>query len=161
VVTIVAEHMHMHEYGREGVKDNTLFNVLRRPEAMDLIDMQHADAMGSGLSLAERLQLSHRQRFLAKMDEMRNRTEPSRRLDAKAIVDGRMLIQAGFKPGPVFGPALRTAFQAQIDGAFSDAESARAWVSANRSVLESGNEPSELVTEERQECDCSCGSHCC
>lgn len=46
----------------------------------------------------------------------------------KAILKGRHLIQCGQSPGPHFQEILREAFEAQLDGAFSDEESAIAWL---------------------------------
>ena len=44
------------------------------------------------------------------------------------ILLGRHLIEAGMQPGPALGAALRRAYQAQIDGAFTTVEDGLAWV---------------------------------
>jgi len=46
----------------------------------------------------------------------------------RPILQGRHLIELGLKPGPDFGPVLKDAFEAQLDGAFNDPESARQWL---------------------------------
>ncbi len=46
----------------------------------------------------------------------------------RPILQGRHLIELGLKPGPDFGPVLKEAFEAQLDGAFNDPESARQWL---------------------------------
>jgi len=61
--------------------------------------------------------------------------ETARRLAAdkgkpKAIVNGRMLMQLGIKPGPQMGEILRQAYEAQMDGLITDEASALAWCQA-------------------------------
>lgn len=47
----------------------------------------------------------------------------------RPILQGRHLIEHGMKPGPAFAPVLAQAFEAQLDGAFHDTESALIWLS--------------------------------
>jgi tRNA nucleotidyltransferase (CCA-adding enzyme) len=47
----------------------------------------------------------------------------------KQILLGRHLIAAGMKPGPSFRLILKEAFEAQLDGVFSDEDGAREWLS--------------------------------
>ncbi len=47
----------------------------------------------------------------------------------KPILLGRHLLALGLQPGPDMGALLKRAFEAQLDGAFSDLDGARAWVS--------------------------------
>jgi tRNA nucleotidyltransferase (CCA-adding enzyme) len=44
------------------------------------------------------------------------------------LLHGRDLIALGFAPGRHFGPILRDAFEAQLDGAFADHASALVWL---------------------------------
>jgi tRNA nucleotidyltransferase (CCA-adding enzyme) len=44
------------------------------------------------------------------------------------IILGRHLIALGQKPGPAFGPILRAAFEAQLDGTFSDVAEGLEWL---------------------------------
>lgn len=46
----------------------------------------------------------------------------------KPILLGRHLVSAGMKPGPAFKAILDEAFEAQLDGGFSDESGARAWL---------------------------------
>jgi tRNA nucleotidyltransferase (CCA-adding enzyme) len=46
----------------------------------------------------------------------------------RPIVLGRHLLALGFKPGPGFKPILDAAFEAQLDGAFSDEAGGIAWL---------------------------------
>ena len=49
----------------------------------------------------------------------------------RPILQGRHLLERGLKPGPAFTPILSAAFEAQLDGAFSDVDGARAWLSTH------------------------------
>ncbi|MEX2044606.1 MAG: HD domain-containing protein [Opitutus sp.] len=46
----------------------------------------------------------------------------------RPIVLGRHLIELGMKPGPAFKPIIDAAFEAQLDGAFSDEPGGIAWL---------------------------------
>jgi tRNA nucleotidyltransferase (CCA-adding enzyme) len=46
----------------------------------------------------------------------------------KPLLLGRHLIEAGLAPGPGFGPILRAAFEAQLEGEFVDLPGALAWL---------------------------------
>ena len=46
----------------------------------------------------------------------------------KPLVLGRHLLAAGLKPGPAFTPILAAAFEAQLDGAFTDEDGGIVWL---------------------------------
>jgi tRNA nucleotidyltransferase (CCA-adding enzyme) len=46
----------------------------------------------------------------------------------RPILQGRHLISLGFQPGPKFKPVLDHAFEAQLDGAFTDEVGALDWL---------------------------------
>jgi tRNA nucleotidyltransferase (CCA-adding enzyme) len=46
----------------------------------------------------------------------------------RPILQGRHLIALGHPPGPKFKPVLDLAFEAQLDGAFSNEEGALSWL---------------------------------
>jgi tRNA nucleotidyltransferase (CCA-adding enzyme) len=48
----------------------------------------------------------------------------------KPLLQGRHLVARGLKPGPEFGEWVRAAFEAQLDGEFTDAVGAEAWLDA-------------------------------
>ncbi len=48
----------------------------------------------------------------------------------KPVLLGRHLLELGWKPGEAMGEMLKTAFEAQLDGAFHDVDGAVAWVKA-------------------------------
>lgn len=54
--------------------------------------------------------------------------------EVKPFVMGRHLIAFGMDPGPHFGPILRGAFEAQIDGAFSDAVGGIVWLREQEAI---------------------------
>ncbi len=47
----------------------------------------------------------------------------------RPLARGRMLIEMGLEPGPEMGRLLKEAWEAQLDGAFTDEAGARAWLS--------------------------------
>ena len=48
--------------------------------------------------------------------------------EPRPILMGRHLVGIGWKPGPRFGRVLQAAFEAQLDGVFSDVQEGLAWV---------------------------------
>ncbi len=54
--------------------------------------------------------------------------------NSQPFVMGRHLIQFGLSPGPHFGPILKEAFMAQINGAFSDAVEGLGWLRKNNLI---------------------------
>lgn len=49
----------------------------------------------------------------------------------RPILSGRHLIARGFPPGPTFRPILEAAFDAQLEGTFSDLPGAESWLEAH------------------------------
>ena len=61
----------------------------------------------------------------------------ARRLEVEAaapkpLVQGRDLIAFGMKPGPEFGKILKAAYEAQLDGKFTDHEGGIKYVRSSR-----------------------------
>jgi hypothetical protein len=56
----------------------------------------------------------------------------------RAILQGRDLISIGMKPGPDFGVLLAKAYEAQLDGLFSDHDGAMRYLARERQQDESG-----------------------
>jgi tRNA nucleotidyltransferase (CCA-adding enzyme) len=56
----------------------------------------------------------------------------------KPILLGRHLIKRGLKPGPDLGRILESAFEAQLDGQFSDLEGALLWLDREEQALGNG-----------------------
>lgn len=70
---------------------------------------------------------------LALIDQLRTRAHELAIVDAipRPILLGRHLIARGARPGPGFKPILDAAYEAQLDGAFSDEAGALAWFAAH------------------------------
>ncbi|MCC6977402.1 MAG: HD domain-containing protein [Candidatus Melainabacteria bacterium] len=128
VSEIVRLHMQMHDYNDPTIRRSKVNRLMSRPDIMDLIKMQHADCMGTGRPLAERQASSHREYYLGLLEAMKNDPTPSMRAGASQLLDGRMIIARGFKPGPIFRVIKEAGFEAQADGEFTDAEGAEKWL---------------------------------
>ena len=131
VCDLVELHMSMHRFNDPGIKPGTLVKRLQRADIMDLIRLQHADAMGTGRTDEERQRASLRQFYLEKIASLNASTVPAQRLNAPALVDGALLKAHGFKPGPIFKLIKGRAFIAQHQGEFADLAGANQWLVAN------------------------------
>jgi tRNA nucleotidyltransferase (CCA-adding enzyme) len=63
------------------------------------------------------------------------------RASPEALVLGRHLLERGLAPGKQLGELVREAYDAQLDGAFSDAAGARAWLDARVATARSSAAP--------------------
>ncbi|MEO6569896.1 MAG: HD domain-containing protein, partial [Opitutaceae bacterium] len=125
VCALVAHHL-AHHHGKEGNFSDTQVRRLARkltPASIDeLAIVMTADSLGrpplgSEEILALITQLRAKAASLAVSD-----TAP------RPLVLGRHLIAMGRKPGPEFKPTLDAAFEAQLDGAFSDEAGGVQWL---------------------------------
>ena len=125
VRALVVHHL-AHHHGQGGeFSDSQVRRLARRlsPATIDdLALVMEADSMGRPpLPSAEILGLIARLRERAS----------SLALEASAprpLIQGRHLVALGRKPGPDFKPVLHAAFEAQLDGAFSDEAGGLAWL---------------------------------
>ncbi|HEY9788055.1 MAG TPA: HDIG domain-containing metalloprotein [Candidatus Obscuribacterales bacterium] len=128
--------MHMNMHGVTGLSRGKLLAILERPDIMDLIVLQHADAVGT--TKPDRLSKSNRD-FLLDAIEKAKQTQPHQRPGAKSIVDGEKLKAWGFDPkdhfqshglrqGEHFRRIIEAAREAQMEGQFNDLSTAEAWV---------------------------------
>jgi len=53
----------------------------------------------------------------------------------KPIVTGALLLGMGVSPGPGMGKVIKHAYEAQLDGVFSDDQSAREWCKSHQDCL--------------------------
>jgi len=83
----------------------------------DELNMLYADIKASHMKLEVHEFL--KQEYKEFVDE--NKLPP-------AIVDGNFLIGMGFKPSPLFNKIIKKAYEAQLEGSFSDKESAKRFV---------------------------------
>lgn len=122
---LVANHL-AHHHGKQGDFSDTQVRRLARRLAPATIDdlavVMIADSLGrpplkspEALALIEQLKAKANSLALSG-------TAP------RPLIFGRHLIALGHTPGPDFRPALDAAFEAQLDGAFSDEAGGIAWL---------------------------------
>lgn len=120
ITEMVRLHMQMHSAPE--LRRSTLLGLLERPDIMDLIALQHADATGTFGTRADKLSKSQEQFLLKKLEEFRAE------IKSPAVVTGKTLLELNFTPGPVFSKILREAKDAQREGDFSTEEGGKRWV---------------------------------
>jgi tRNA nucleotidyltransferase (CCA-adding enzyme) len=127
-VQALVEHHHAHQsWPLEGPTDAAVRRLARKlaPATIDqLLLVMEADHRGRPPLISEET--------TARLSRLR---EAAQRLALESqaphpILLGRDLIALGFAPGPRFGEILRTAFEAQLDGAFHDHAAGVAWLRA-------------------------------
>ncbi len=131
VPPLVMNHL-AHHHGQTDFHDNAVRRLARRlaPATLDqLITVMLADHHGrppleSADTMARLAQLREAAQRLALQDSA-----------PKPLLLGRHLQAAGLKPGPQFRPILDAAFEAQLEGAFSDETGAAAWLRNHLRVL--------------------------
>jgi tRNA nucleotidyltransferase (CCA-adding enzyme) len=133
---LVVLHLAHHHGGGE-FTDTHIRRLARKlhPATIDdLCAVMTADSLGRPpLAGPENLALIEKLR--ARAHQLSIRISPPR-----PILLGRHLISLGFKPGPQFTAVLESAFEAQLDGAFSDEATGLIWL-RNYLQSNSGSEP--------------------
>lgn len=134
VSALVVNHL-AHHHGQTEFTDTSVRRLARRlaPATIDdLAAVMRADANGRPpLASPE----TH-----ARIDQLLATAHALQLTDAapKPILLGRHLIALGHKPGAMFKPVLDEAFEAQLDGAFTDEAGGMAWLKAHVSQREAG-----------------------
>ncbi|MCF7761672.1 MAG: polynucleotide adenylyltransferase [Cephaloticoccus sp.] len=121
---LVLHHL-AHHHGQAGFSDSSVRRLARKliPATIDdLLMVMRADHDGrpplrSEDSLARMSELETKARALALQDSA-----------PQPLILGRHLIALGHKPGPQFKPTLDAAFEAQLDGAFTDEQDGLHWL---------------------------------
>ena len=153
----VEKHMAMHNGPK--MTDATLYKYLNLPNIENLIELQHADALGRGQCCApvdatEAVNQgnagSQRQFWEAALQEARHPAEVSRAIDARPILDGKELKLLGYKQGIPLGEIIAAAKWAQFKGEFTDLEGAVKWLSENCEPAEQSNIRSDMLNRERK-----------
>lgn len=137
---VLAHHAHQ-SWPLDGPTDSTVRRLSRKlePATIDeLIAVMEADHRGRPPLLSENTGI--------RIDRLR---ETARRLAVETkppepILLGRDLIALGMSPGPEFAPILHAAFDAQLDGAFSNHEEAVAWLRNHLDSISSRAEDTNL-----------------
>lgn len=125
IVELVRLHMKMHTV--RGMRQSKLVALLERDDIHDLIALQDADSRGKG-PFCDGNPYTQKDFLLGKLEELSRIDQESQRLGAAPLVNGFILIELGFKPGPTFKVILEEAMAAQREGVFSTGEAARGWV---------------------------------
>ncbi len=124
VSALVVNHL-AHHHGQATFSDPSVRRLARRlaPATIDeLAAVMRADSNGRPpLTSPE----TH-----ARIDELVTRAHALALADAapRPLVHGRHLLALGRKPGPDFKPVLDAAFEAQLDGAFTDEAGGTRWL---------------------------------
>lgn len=125
VCPLVQNH-HAHHHGRNGIFTDTQVRRLARRLAPATIDdicsVMIADSRG-------RPPL-HSPDTLAYIERLRKRAHALalQHASPKPLILGRHLVKRGIQPGPAFRTILDAAFEAQLDGAFTDEAAGEAWL---------------------------------
>ncbi len=116
---LVMEHMcHMHGQPTERAVRRLAHRL--QPATIALWEMLvEADASGRHPAEPSRPALP----WLEQAEAIQHHQQPP-----KPIVNGKMLMSLGIAPGPLMGRIIRRAYQAQLDGSFSDEASAIRWL---------------------------------
>ncbi len=129
VLPLVKLHMRPYSLWQNGCGDNAIRRLAAEVGRIDrLVRVEAAD---KGMENGE---LPEFCRWLL------DRAEKLRVADSvpRAILQGRDLISIGMKPGPDFGVLLAKAYEAQLDGLFSDHDGAMRYLARERQQDESG-----------------------
>ncbi len=125
VSALVTHHL-VHHHGQRGEFTDTQVRRLARKLSPATIDdlalVMSADSLGRPpLRTPETFELINQLRLKAHQLSL-ERTAP------QPIMLGRHLLALGLKPGPEFKPILDAAFEAQLDGAFTDEAGGTTWL---------------------------------
>ena len=119
VLPLVEQHMRPLALYRDGAGDSAIRRLAARVKRIDrLVRVAHADTYGRPPIQPEGF--PEGQWLLDKTAELAIQDNAP-----KPILLGRHLIDLGIKPGPHFSKLLDRAYEAQLDGAFTDVEQGR------------------------------------
>ncbi len=127
ITSLVAEHLKPHQLyaKRDEVSDGALRRLACRVNIDRLVLVAKADFLGR--TTADALS-GYDPSVVWLKEKMAQVLGPDQ--EPKPILLGRHLIALGEKPSSHFAEILRAAFEAQLDGAFSDEEGAISWAKA-------------------------------
>lgn len=154
----VEKHMAMH--GGPKMTDGTRHKYLELPNIENLIELQDADALGRGKCCSPEDVVdaheqgnagSQRQFWEGALEEARNPLEASRAIDAELILDGRQLINLGYKSGVPLGEIKEAAKFAQFQGKFTNLEGALKWLLENCESPQQANTRGETLIRQLRE----------
>lgn len=126
VVPLVVNHL-AHHHGQDEFSDASVRRLARRliPATIDdLLVVMRADHLGRPPLLAPETQ--------ARIEALKARADwlALQKTAPQPLLLGRHLVTLGLRPGPEFKPLLEAAFEAQLDGAFTDEAGGLRWLRA-------------------------------
>jgi tRNA nucleotidyltransferase (CCA-adding enzyme) len=121
---LVVHHL-AHQRGQAEFSDSAVRRLARKlaPASIDELGVvMQADYLGRPPLVSAETE--------SRIEALRERAHALAVRDAapRPLVLGRHLVELGMAPGPAFKPILDAAFEAQLDGAFSDEAGGRAWL---------------------------------
>ena len=117
---VIAVKNHMRFAAIPDMKESTLRRWVGSPTFPLELELHRIDCLGSHGGLEHMHQVIDFQQKL--------REEP---VLPPPLLRGKVLLDAGFSPGPEFGRILKQAYDAQLEGKFTDHDGAMAWLSRN------------------------------
>ncbi len=122
---IVENHHYLNSFTDSAPSDSSLRRLSRRihpATTNELLYVMRADHLGRPPLVSES-QDKRLQNFEERIAQLAVKDSAP-----KPVVQGRDLVELGLKPGPEFKSILAQAYDAQIDGAFSDLQEGLAWL---------------------------------
>ena len=127
VTEMIRLHMVMHDVDK--LTKPKLSRILERPDLMSLVKLQKADALGT--TAPDRFAKVREDFILSKLASFKAAPEPAQRLGAPPVMTGDHLTDLGYVPGPAFKMILEAARTSQYEGAITDVEKGRSFVTEN------------------------------
>jgi poly(A) polymerase len=111
ITAVVAQHMKFPELPK--MRESTLKRFLRQPKFDEHLEMHRLDCLAS-----------HGDLSLHDLATEKLRSLPEEQIRPKPLITGHDLINAGYKPGPLFSEVLTQVEDAQLEGRVIDKDSA-------------------------------------
>jgi poly(A) polymerase len=127
LVALIQDHMKMHTV--KEMRPATLSKLMEQPYFVEKMQLQNADAHATHAQ--DGRSLSHFDFLQQELSRMQSAAEPSAQLNAKPLVNGDILKQMQFKPGPLFKLILESTRDAQREGKIVTEEDGRKFVDEN------------------------------
>ena len=115
VAYIIKDHMRIGK--AQEIKKGRLKLIMSNAAFKREMDLNYVDIMASHMDLSTWDFLKKEYEEFKKQQQL-----------PKAIIDGEMLIKMGYKPSPVFSSIIEKAYEAQLEGIFSDEQGAKKFV---------------------------------
>jgi tRNA nucleotidyltransferase (CCA-adding enzyme) len=130
VLPLVANHLAPSTFKKQGAGPSAIRRLALKVPLGRLVLVAEADHMGRATPDVLSGKPYESGPWLLEQAEKLNVLEEG----PKPLLMGRHLLDLGFKPGPGMGAILKDAFEAQLDGAFSDVEGAWDWLRTNNII---------------------------